>query len=110
VSDPVRELQGLDAQIVDELQRSRQALSPLLKQREEIVREACASRPESLADAIISFATERAPATFTPSEVFLYVRERLGASVMPNLITAWLTKLVRSEKLVKRKRGVYALS
>lgn len=116
VTNPVRELKKVDASIATELTRSRETLLPLLERREEIVREACATqiegalRPESQADMILELATRKAPQTITPSEVYLYLRERVGDAVTLNLATAWLSKLARSGKLKKRKRGVYALS
>lgn len=117
VADPVHELEKVDASIVTELTRSREMLLPLLERRGEIVREACAGqiepgapRSESQGDMILEFATRQAPQPITPSKVYLYLRERVGDTVTLNLATAWLSKLVRAEKLRKRKRGVYELA
>lgn len=109
VQEALTDLRRVDAQIEDELQRSRQAISTLLRERDKVARIACEPRPESPAEVILEFATRRAPMSFRPVEVFHFVQERLGPSVTINRTTAWLSKLVRAKKLTKRRRGEYAL-
>ena len=111
VSEIFRELKKVDTKIEEELARSRQALSPLLEEREAIVRGGL--KPTDLltgqADLILALATTRAPAGFTMSEAYCHVRDNLGPTVKPNQVSAWLTKLTKRGKLIKRKRGFYAL-
>jgi len=99
----------VDRKIEGELARSRGELEPLLAARESLVREACAPRPDGVSDLILEFATRRAPQTFSPSEVHVHAKALLGEMSL-NLITAWLTKLVRAGALTRKRRGEYGLA
>ena len=111
VSEAVAELKKIDTQIEETLAESRQKVASLLKERESVAREACG--PElatGQADLILELATRRAPAGFRMNEAFKYVRATLGPTVKSNQVTAWLAKLVKQGKLIKRRRGEYALA
>ncbi|MCK9355540.1 MAG: hypothetical protein M0R22_00095 [Dehalococcoidia bacterium] len=110
MSEAVHELKKIDVAIEKELLESRDVVTTLLKQRESVIRGACEPHEEGQAELILELATRRAPASFKMNEAYRHVRDSMGPSVKPNQVTAWLAKLVKQEKLIKRGRGEYALA
>lgn len=107
VSEIVQELKRVDAAIKEELDRSKQALSPLLREREQLARVGI-STPTGQAELILELAAQQT-AGFTMTEAYRHVRDALGPTVKQNQVSAWLTKLRKQGKLKKLKRGLYAL-